>query len=135
VEETLKAINARLKGVHQIGLIATTGTIETGLFQKFFSPAGLELLIPTPRIQREWVMKAIYGKDGIKLIGPSEPSRRLIHKVSQRLIQQGAEAIIAGCTEVPLVLKDGDLPVPVIDVLSVLAKAAIERSRSRKRRS
>ena len=135
VEETLKTINTRLKGVHRIGLIATTGTIETGLFQKFFYPADLELLIPTPRIQREWVMKAIYGKEGIKSIGPSEPSRHLIHKVSQELIRHGAEAIIAGCTEVPLVLRDGDLPVPVIDVLSVLAKAAIEKSRSRKRRS
>lgn len=135
VEETLKTINVRLKGVRRIGLIATTGTIESGLFQKFFRPVDIELLLPKARAQREWVMKAIYGTKGIKAIGPSESSQGLIHKVAQELIRHGSEAIIAGCTEVPLVLRDGDLSVPVIDVLSVLARAAVEKSQSRKRRS
>lgn len=76
-------------------------------------------------------MEAIYGKKGIKSIGASESSKRLILKVSRSLIHQGAQAIIAGCTEIPLVLKEGDLPVPVIDVLSVLAGSAIRKARGR----
>ena len=47
------------------------------------------------------------------------------------MIRQGAQAIIAGCTEIPLVLKDGDLPVPVIDPVTILARAAIEEAKGR----
>jgi len=49
------------------------------------------------------------------------------------LIHQGAQAIIAGCTEVPLVLKEKDLSVPLIDPISILAKAAIEGPKWKKR--
>jgi aspartate racemase len=133
VEETLDYVKANLKKVYKVGLIATTGTVQTGLFQEAFSRTAVELVIPSPESQKKQVMEAIYGKKGIKSIGPSESSRRLILEVSERLIQQGAEAIIAGCTEIPLVLKEGDLPVPVIDPLSLLAGAAIEKTRGKGR--
>jgi aspartate racemase len=133
VEETVKYIQTRLKGIRKIGLIATTGTIQTGLFQKAFSNHVIELILPTPEVQKKWVMEAIYGKKGIKVIGPSENSKRLIHKASESLIKQGAQAIIAGCTEIPLVLKEGDLSVPVIDPISILANAAVKKARGKKR--
>ena len=77
-------------------------------------------------------MEAIYGKKGIKAIGPSEHSKRLIFKASESLIKQGAQAILAGCTEVPLVLKEGGLSVPVIDPISILANIAIKKARGKK---
>lgn len=135
VEETVKYIEKKMKGMGKIGLIATEGTIHTGLFQKAFSNNAMELILPTPEVQRKWVMEAIYGKKGIKAIGPSEHSKRLIRKASDSLIKQGAQAIIAGCTEVPLVLKGGDLPVPVIDPISVLASRAVGKARGKKRNS
>jgi len=131
VELTIRHIRTRLKGVTKVGLLATTGTIRTGLFQTFFSHTGIQLLVPASEIQKNYVMKAIYGKDGIKAIGMSENSKRLIRRASERLIHQGAQAIIAGCTEIPLVLKEGDLPIPVIDPISILAKAAILRGQGR----
>jgi len=133
IEETVKHIQTRLKGIRKIGLIATTGTIHTGLFQKAFSNSVIELILPAPEVQRKWVMEAIYGKKGIKAIGPSEHSKRLILKASESLIQQGAQAILAGCTEIPLVLKEGDLSVPVIDPISILASAAVRKARGKKR--
>jgi len=48
------------------------------------------------------------------------------------LIHQGAQAVVAGCTEVPLVLKEGDLSVPVIDTIHTLAQAAILTARGKK---
>lgn len=133
VEETVKYIQTRLKGIRKIGLIATTGTIQTGLFQKAFSHHVIELILPVPKVQKKWVMEAIYGKKGIKVIGPSEDSKCLILKASKSLIKQGAQAVIAGCTEVPLVLKKEDLSVPVIDTITILAKAAIVKAQGRKR--
>ena len=132
VEETMKHIERKMKGKGKIGLIATEGTIHTGLFQKAFSSSAMELILPTPEVQKKRVTEAIYGKKGIKAIGPSEYSKRLIRKASESLIKQGAQAIIAGCTEVPLVLKGGDLSVPVIDPISVLASTTVEKARGKK---
>jgi len=132
VDETVRYIKKKLKGMTKIGLIATQGTMQTGLFQKALSNNVIELILPTPGVQKKWVMEAIYGKKGIKIVGPSEQAKRLILKASESLIKQGAQAIIAGCTEVPLVLKRRDLPVPVIDPISVLASAAIRKARGKK---
>ncbi len=133
VKETVNHIQERFKKVHKIGLIATTGTIQTGLFQKALSAIGVDSIFPDPPVQKNWVMEAIYGEKGIKAIGPSEFNRYLIYEVSQRLLRQGAQAIIAGCTEIPLVLKDEDLSVPVIDPIALLAQAAIKKARGGKR--
>ena len=134
VEVTIQHMTTRFKRFSKVGLLATTGTIKTRLFQKAFSRTGIKLILPSPQIQKRWVMEAIYGKEGIKAIGPSAKSRHLILHASNRLIRQGAEAIIAGCTEVPLVMKEGDITVPVIDPISLLAQAAIEKARGKKRK-
>ena len=128
VEETVKYTLAKLRQVRKIGLVATTGTVHTGLFQKAFNERGIQLVLPTPETQRKWVMEAIYGKRGIKATGPSEASKRLILEASQTLIDRGVQAILAGCTEVPLVLKEGDLSVPVIDPLAILARVSIKKA-------
>jgi aspartate racemase len=134
VEETMKHIQIKLKGIRKIGLLATTGTIQTSIFQRAFSHTRIEPILPTPDIQKEWIMEAIYGNRGIKAIGPSERSRHLILQASKRLIQRGAQGIIAGCTEIPLVLKEGDLSVPIIDPISILADRTIEKARGKKRK-
>lgn len=128
VGETVKYTRTNLNTVRKIGLIATTGTVHTGLFQTAFDEIGITLVLPTPDIQKKWVMEAIYGKKGIKAIGPSQGSKRLILEASRSLIDLGAQAILAGCTEVPLVLKERDLSVPVIDPLAILAEASIKKA-------
>jgi aspartate racemase len=133
IEISVQYLKTEWKGISKIGLLATTGTIQTGLFQKALSHTGIGVVLPDPEIQENWVMEAIYGKQGIKVMGPTENSRRLVLKASEKLVHLGAQAIIAGCTEVPLVLKDGDLSVPLIDPISILAKAAIERAKGKKR--
>jgi aspartate racemase len=133
MEISVQYLKTQWKGISEIGLLATTGTIQTGLFQKALSDTGIGVVLPDSEIQENCVMEAIYGKQGIKVMGPTENSKRLILKASEKLVHLGAQAIIAGCTEVPLVLKDGDLSVPVIDPVSILAKAAIERAKGKKR--
>jgi len=73
-------------------------------------------------------MAAIYGRKGVKAAGPSEASRALAAAAAGTLIDRGAQAILAGCTEIPLILKDGDLSVPVVDSLDVLARAAVREA-------
>jgi len=126
VRETMKYLLLRYPDVRKVGLIATTGTVRSGLFDEACIAANLELIKPTPEVQSAKVMKAIYS---IKDRGPSDVSRTLAREAAETLIGSGVQAVIAGCTEIPLVLADGDVSVPVIDPLTVLAERALEEAR------
>jgi len=125
IGETVTAVLAEHPGFHRLGLLATTGTIESRLFEGYFEPRGFSILPPDPAVQASGVMEAIYA---IKHGEPMERPRRLIREAAEHLRGRGAQAILAGCTEVPLVLQDGDLPVPVIDPTWILAQAAVRRA-------
>jgi aspartate racemase len=131
VRELASYVQARYPAVHTVGLLATTGTLETGLFQKAFANTTVTVLTPSAGSQRQRVMHAIFAKKGIKAVGPTAWSKALIAVAANTLISRGAQLIIAGCTEIPLVLRDGDLSVPVVDALTVLARVAVERARGR----
>jgi len=47
-------------------------------------------------------------------------------EIIKKLVKQGAEGVVLGCTEIPLLIKDGDVSVPVFDTTSIHAKAAVE---------
>lgn len=125
VDETVIYLQVERAGLTRLGLLATTGTIESRLFPLRFEPRGLSVLTPDPEIQTEKVMAAIYG---VKGSGTLEHAKALIREAAQHLIAKGAQGIVAGCTEVPLILQDGDLPVPVIDPTWILAQSAVRRA-------
>ncbi len=126
VAETLES---SYPGVRRVGLMATTGTIEGGLFQKRLAQSGVETITCAKDIQR-LVMEAIYDIKRGKLKESPERIREVLSKAAESLISRGAQAVIAGCTEIPLGLKRDDLEVPYFDVLSLLARAAIRHAGS-----
>lgn len=107
-----------------IGILATTGTIRTGLYQKYLEKYNLESVLPTEQEQELLVMEAIYGEQGVKAGFHEEPSK-ILQQAAAILIQKGAKFIIAGCTEVPLVLTDNMVSVPLINSMEVLAQEAV----------
>jgi len=124
VEETvLYALrkNPRLK---KAGVVASTGTLRARLFHEAFGKEGVEIIEPE-EAEQERVMEAIFGKEGIKAGHTEGKSREEISDVAGALIKRGSEAIIAGCTEVPLVLKAEDIDMPLIEPLQILAEASI----------
>ena len=125
VGETATSVVKNYPRLRRLGLLATTGTLESRLFESYFEPRGFTILTPDPAVQATVVMEAIYAvKHGESLERP----RRLIREAAEHLQTRGVQAIIAGCTEVPLVLQDGDLPMPVIDPTWILAQAAVHRA-------
>ncbi len=70
-------------------------------------------------------MASIFGEKGIKAGFTLGSPKEIILQTARTLIEKGAEAIISGCTEVPLVLKEKDIPVPLIDPLRILAEVCI----------
>jgi len=132
VEETVKRIRKTHPRARRIGVLATTGTIRAGLFQEALAATRSEVLVPSEDTQQNVVMKAIYA---IKAAGATDEARTLVHQAAHELVARGAQVVIAGCTEIPLVLKDGDLPVPVVDPIAILAEAAIEHAGGKRRRA
>jgi len=117
-----KHIKDNYPDVKRVGLQASDGTIASKMYQEAYGEYGIEIITPGEGSQKD-VMDAIYRD--IKT-GDLENGGKLLHRVAVELIAAGSDAVICGCTEVSLVLHDGDISVPVVDPLQVLAEEAVK---------
>lgn len=124
IKETIRIVKSTVSQKGRVGILATTGTITTGLFQREMEKYGLQPLIPSTDLQQLMVMESIYGESGIKAGNVGEGPKNKLKHVCENLTEMGAEAIILGCTEIPLVIGGNEASVPVIDPLEALAKLA-----------
>lgn len=109
--------------VRRVGLLATTGTVESGLYQDWLERRGIEVVFPPPGRQAA-LMSAIRAIKGGRR-GVTEA--QVLAVVAHELVDgAGAEAIIAGCTEIPLCLTQEQVEVPLVDPARVLAEAMVE---------
>ncbi len=112
----------------KIGVLATTGTVKSKLFDH--NMPTLEVLYPTVESQEKKVMEAIYGNEGIKNIGATKRNLNLLIAAGNELIERGAEIIIAGCTEIGVVLNQDHFNTPLLDPMDILAKALISAGKN-----
>ena len=122
IRETAQEIARTYPSLRTVGILAATGTVRSGLYQKSLSRLRISCLSPAEDDQLT-LMDVIYS---VKAGDFSK--RRIAAEVAGRVVTAGAEAIISGCTEIPLVLKTGDLSVPLIDATQVLASRTVEIS-------
>jgi aspartate racemase len=121
IEET--AIEVEKAGISNIGILATDGTIKTGIYQKALKRRGIEAEIPCEKGQLA-VMEAIYGvKAGYDLKDAERILEPVLIYMSERV-----DAVIAGCTELPMLLRGPAHGLVVIDTLRVLARRIVERA-------
>jgi len=125
IEETAKETQRKTPQIKKVGLLASIGIYKTEIYHQHFKKFNIEVISPEEK-DKEEVMKVIYA---VKAGDLSEEVKRNILKIAQKLIDKGVEAIITGCTEIPLILKEGDVPVPLIDPTKVLAEIAIQEAR------
>ena len=111
-------------GLNKIGLLGTRFTMEKDFYRgRLEKKHKLKILIPNED-QRDIVHRVIYQelvKGQIK-----ENSRKKYRDIIESLIESGAEGIILGCTEIGLLVKQKDIPVPVFDTTDIHARAAVE---------
>lgn len=127
LKETAALIRQIAPGAKTIGLMSTTGTRTAGVYNMILQPLGFTIIQVAPELQAE-LHDSIYNKDwGIKAVTPvSSRARDNFIKYAQLLKEQGAEAIILGCTEIPLALWERKLAgVDLIDPVTALARALI----------
>lgn len=121
MDEVATAARRTVDGLRRAGVLATRATMAAGLYHRAFERVGVEIVGPDAAGQ-DIVNGAIYGVKAGR-IGP-EVTRDLL-PVVQALLDRGAQAIVLGCTELPFVLRAGDLSVPVLDSNLILAQAAV----------
>jgi aspartate racemase len=119
------ALASASPGARRIGLLAGQGCLDAGVYQDAFAERGWTTVLPGADAQAAF-MDALYRVKG-GAMGVAE--RAAFQACAGEVAGAGAEAIVAGCTEVPLLLGPADAPVPMIDATWALAEKAVAWAR------
>lgn len=125
LDESARWVKEYLPEIKRAGLICSTGTLKSRIFHDAFARFDIEVVSPEEE-EQDRIADAVMGAGGIKAGFTSGPPREVLLQAAFGLIDRGAQAVIAGCTEVPLVLKPADLSVPLIDPMEIVAEASIK---------
>ncbi len=115
-------------GLNRVGLLGTQFTMEKDFYKKILKEKyGIEVLIPNAE-DREIVHSCIYKELVRGQFLPS--SRRQFQRIISDLQQKGAQGVILGCTEIPMLIQQKDSVIPVFDTTSLHVDAALKRALS-----
>ena len=127
---TVRYLREAYPGLRDIGVLATSGTIKSGVYQMALESQGLRQVVPGGELQTR-VMEAIYGRQGVKAGFTSGQCREDIVAAVEGLVAADIEVIVLGCTELPILLPAGEFfggdgkRVRLIDPTEVLARQCI----------
>lgn len=121
VDPTAEALKAG--GIHKVGLLGTAFTMEQDFYKGRLADHGFDVLVPGTD-DRAAVHRIIYDELVKGIV--TEASRAAYRDVIARLIADGAQAIILGCTEIMLLVRDEDSAVPLFDTTTLHALAAVD---------
>lgn len=122
VTATAQAIHQ--KGLKKVGLLGTTYTMELDFYKDKLRANGIEPIIPEKQSDRDYIEDTLRDELGRGVLNPE--TKRNYQALIQTLIDQGAEGIILGCTEIPLLIGQEDVSVPVFDTTKIHSLAAVE---------
>ena len=122
ITESVEAVRASAPAATSVGLLATDGCLQAGIYQAGIESAGMTAVFPTAKEVDE-IMALI---NAVKAGRQNEQTAAAMRGLAAALVTRGADAIIAGCTEIPLVLDDGDVSVPLISSTDALAEKTVK---------
>jgi len=112
------------EGLHTVGLLGTRFTMEEDFYKGRLSEGfGLRVLVPG-EAERDDVHHVIYDELCLGIV--SGDSRERYRRIIARLAEQGAQGVILGCTEIGLLVKPADSPLPLYDTTRIHAEAAVD---------
>ena len=112
----------KISGLKKVGFLATETTIKYKSFHNDFEKNGIELIFPDQTGQDKLTQIILNILAGKKLDEDKEQMKRIIEKMKQ----SGAEAVVLACTDLPILLKEGDVDIPVFDTVEILAEATVQ---------
>lgn len=122
IDATVTALRRECPDARSVGVLATTGCINAGVYQRALRRDGFGVVLPADSAE---LMKLIFR---IKSGEVGADTKAGTVAFARELVAAGADVLIAGCTEIPLVLGAGDVPVPLISSTDVLARQTIEHA-------
>lgn len=123
VDVTAEKIKAQ--GLKKVALLGTKFTMEDNFYRDRLKKHGIEAIIPEEE-ERQIVHDVIFKELCLGEI--KESSKEKFKKIIDNLAKKGAEGVILGCTEIPLLIKQEDVELPIFDTTEIHAKAAVERA-------
>ncbi len=126
VHETAKRIRA--SSIRKVGLLATEGTLESGIYDKCLGNQGITLIVPKYDMQCRITGIIMNILSGNKL----DEDREALFKIIEYLGDEGAEAIVLGCTDLPLLISESPGRVRIFNSLKILSESVVENATGRK---
>lgn len=120
-DATANAIKA--KGFQKVGLLGTMTTMEKDFYKSRLAEYGIEVLVPEKE-EREFIDHVIWHELEKEIFSDASKSRFL--EIMNALAEKGAEGMILGCTEIPLLIHQKDTNLALFDTLKIHAQAAVE---------
>lgn len=111
------------KGLKKVGLLGTKFTMERPFFRDKLNDQNIEVLIPDEE-DREFIHYTIFEEFGRNLFKPE--TKQFYLDVMHKLVAQGAEGIVMGCTEIPMLIGPDDIDIPLFDTAQIHSDAAVE---------
>jgi len=110
-------------GMKKIGLIGTQFTMNRPFYREGLKKHGIDVIIPGKEDQ-DYILKVLWEELSLGIL--KEESRQGYLKIINKLVSQGAEGIVLGCTEIPLLIRQQDTEVKVFDTATVHAEKALQ---------
>lgn len=120
-KETAKEINK--KQLKKIGLLGTKFTMEREFFKEKLTDLQIETIIPDEE-DRAFIHTSIFEELGKGIL--RKETRQNYLEIIQKLTDQGAQGIVLGCTEIPMLIKPNDVQIPTFDTTYIHASAAVD---------
>ena len=117
------AAEIKKQGFSQVGLLGTRWTMEMDFYTKRLEDGGIKTIVPE-KPEREFIHKSIMEEFAKEIF--LEETKDKFLKIINDLEQKGAQGIVLGCTEIPLLIKQADCHLPIFNTLELHAKAAVE---------
>ena len=121
VDATAEAIKE--EGFKKIGLIGTQFSMTKPFYREGLKKHGIEVVTPNKE-DRDYIVKVIFEELSVGKL--TEESRKGYLKIIDKLVDQGTEGIVLGCTEIPLLIRQQDTDVKVFDTATVHAEKALQ---------
>jgi len=113
------------QGLSKVGLLGTAFTMEKAFYRDRIASHGVEVIVPEEE-DRNFIHRAIFDELAVGVA--SEATRKGFAEIIARLVAEGAEGIILGCTEIELLVTQADSPVPVFPTAKLHIEAAVDLS-------
>lgn len=121
------ALEISKRKLKKVGLLGTKFTMELDFFKSKLAEQKIEVIIPG-EADRDFIHTSIFDELGIGIA--TEVTKQRYISIISKLVENGAEGIILGCTEIPLLIQQKDVAVPIFDTTQIHSTAAVTFSLS-----